>query len=239
MTFSVRGLIARVPHRDKIAILLKLSCIVVGLTFVGLLMAVVLYKWAPVERTLFMKDQAEKVGAAKIEQTWVPIEQISPELARAVMAAEDNRFPSHNGFEWDAIKRAYQMNKKGKSVHGASTISQQTAKNVFLWNGRSWIRKGTEVLVTVMIEVIWGKERIMEVYLNVVEQGKGVFGAEASARKFFKKSAKKLTRHEAALMAVVLPNPIKMRIDKPSEYVYKRQAQIVALMPKLGKIELK
>ncbi len=229
------------PHptllKKHLLTIVKLCGLSIGLTMAGLLVAVVMYRWVPVTDTYFMHHMCEKVDAKEINQQWVSLDEISDELATAVVSAEDNRFSKHWGIDWDAVNKARQYNTKGRRTHGASTISQQTAKNVFLWNDRSWLRKGCEVVVTLMIEALWGKRRIMEVYLNVVEFGPGVFGAEAAAKTYFKKSAKELTRSEAALMVVVLPNPIKMKIAKPSEYVRKRQSQIMALMPKIGKVK--
>lgn len=208
------------------------------MTIVGLLLTAVVYKWAPVENTPFMLAQAAKAKVDVVDQRWVPLEQISRQLPLAVVASEDNLFMKHWGVSWSAIERAKKGNDRGKRIHGGSTISQQTAKNVFLWNGRSYVRKGLELVMTYVIELVWGKHRIMEVYLNVVEQGPGVFGAEAAARKYFHHSAAKLTRSEAALMAAVLPNPIRMKLQAPSAYMLKRQAQILSLMPKMGKLDL-
>jgi monofunctional biosynthetic peptidoglycan transglycosylase len=148
-------------------------------------------------------------------------------MQQSVIKAEDYKFYQHNGFDFEAIEKAMQYNKTHKKKKGASTISQQTAKNVFLWPSRSWIRKGMEAYFTVLIETLWPKERILEVYLNVIEQGKGVYGVEASAQKFFKKPAAKLNSSQAALMAAVLPNPIRFRIDKPSRYISRRQRRIM------------
>ena len=147
------------------------------------------------------------------------------------MAAEDQLFPEHNGFDWKSIEKAMKYNKKKPGrIRGASTISQQVAKNVFLWQGRDWIRKGLEVYFTKMIEWIWGKKRILEVYLNVVEMGKGVFGAEAAAQAYFNKPAKKLTRNEAAMIAAGLPNPKKYTVKPVSPYVRIRSSWIVRQM---------
>lgn len=197
---------------------------------------VTVYKFLPVTNTMFMRAQANKHKVV-VTQKWVPLSQISPNLALAVVASEDNLFTQHSGFSWDDIKRAMAHNQKKKRVHGGSTISQQVAKNVFLWNGRSWFRKGLEAGFTVLIELIWGKERIMEVYLNVVELAPGVYGAEAASQKFFGHSAKKISREEAALMAAVLPNPARMKLARPSEYVYKRQGQILGVMEKIGRVK--
>lgn len=158
-----------------------------------------------------------------LKRDYVSWDKISPEMKLAVMASEDQLFPEHNGFDWKSIEKAFEHNKKKKRIRGASTISQQVAKNVFLWNGRSWFRKGLEVYFTFMIELVWGKKRILEVYLNVAEMGKGIFGVEAAARNHFKKSAAKLKRSEAAKIAACLPNPKKYTI-KPLSAAVKRRA---------------
>jgi len=158
---------------------------------------------------------------------------MSPNIRLAVMASEDQLFPDHNGFDIKSIKKALAKNKKSKRVRGASTISQQVAKNVFLWQGRSWFRKGMEVYFTFMIELLWSKQRILEVYLNVSEMGKGIFGIEAAAQTYFKKSAKKLTRTEAAMIAACLPNPKKYQVKPPSNYVNRRYPWILSQMNNL------
>jgi monofunctional biosynthetic peptidoglycan transglycosylase len=162
-----------------------------------------------------------------IEKQWVSIKDISPAMKRAVVRAEDDKFYEHHGFDFEAIEKAMKFNKTHKRQKGASTISQQTAKNVFLWPSRSWVRKGLEAYFTILIELAWSKERILEVYLNVIELGKGVYGVEAASKKFFHKRAKNLTAGEAALIAAVLPNPIKFKINKPSPYILKRQQKIM------------
>ncbi len=165
---------------------------------------------------------------------WVPMQKIAPALGVAVVAAEDQLFAEHAGFDWDAIEKAAIYNKKNKKTRGASTISQQTAKNLFLWSGRNWIRKGMEVYFTILIEILWPKERILETYLNIVELGNGIYGAEAASQYFFKKSAAKLSSSEAALLAAVLPNPRVYQADKPSGYIRGRQRWILSNMQRLG-----
>jgi monofunctional biosynthetic peptidoglycan transglycosylase len=165
---------------------------------------------------------------------WVPLEDISPSLGVAVIAAEDQTFAEHFGFDWQAIEKAVQHNEKSRRKRGASTVSQQTAKNAFLWNSRSWTRKGLEAWFTLLIEAGWSKKRILEVYLNIVEFGDGVYGAEAAARTYFGKPARRLTPGEAALLAAVLPNPRKFRANAPSEYIRGRQAWILGQMRQLG-----
>lgn len=168
---------------------------------------VVLLRWMPPPVTA--TEMASWLTGHGLNRKYGLLENISPSMRLAVMASEDQIFPDHNGFDWKSIQKAYLKNKKSKRLRGASTISQQVAKNVFLWQGRSWIRKALEVYYTFLIEFIWGKKRILEVYLNVAETGKGLFGVEAAAKKYFKKSAKQLTGQEAAFIAACLPNPKK------------------------------
>ncbi len=169
-----------------------------------------------------------------LSRDYVSIKNISPNMRLAVMASEDQLFPDHDGFDWTSIKKALKHNKrKPTRVRGASTISQQVAKNVFLWQGRSWVRKGLEVYFTFMIETFWSKERILSVYLNVAEMGKGIFGVEAASQKYFKKPAKKLTRGEAAQLAAVLPNPKKYAVRPLSNFVQRRAAWIQRQMNNL------
>ncbi|MBA2500111.1 MAG: monofunctional biosynthetic peptidoglycan transglycosylase [Chitinophagaceae bacterium] len=170
-----------------------------------------------------------------LKRDYVAKDQISFNLKLAVIASEDQAFPDHGGFDWKNIKKAMEYNeKKPGRIRGGSTISQQTAKNVFLWQGRSWIRKGLEVYFTKMIEWVWGKERILAVYLNVIEMGKGVFGAEAAAQAFFNKPASKLTRIEAARIASALPHPKKYTVKPLSAYVSKRQHWVMRQMNQLN-----
>jgi monofunctional glycosyltransferase len=183
-------------------------------------------------------DQLTDNKDAKTLHKWVSIEHISPNLVRAVVASEDNNFTRHYGIDFGAIKKARDFNKRStRRKRGASTISQQTAKNIFLWPDRSYLRKGFEVYFTILIETFWSKKRIMEVYLNMIEMGPGIYGAEAAAKQYFHKSAAKLTKGEAALIAISLPNPRKRNPARPSAYMYRRQQEILYLMPKIGKIE--
>lgn len=170
------------------------------------------------------------------EHNWVSIDKISKNLQLAVICSEDQNFVNHNGFDFKAIEKAIDNNKKGRRIKGASTISQQTAKNVFLWPQRSWLRKGLEVYFTFLIETIWTKERIMEVYLNSIEMGKGVYGAEAASQHWFGKSAAKLTTYEAAAMASILPNPRKFRANPPTPYIEGRKAWIMQQMGYYGNL---
>ena len=170
-----------------------------------------------------------------LDRDYISFDEMGRNCKLAVICSEDQLFPDHNGFDWSAIKKAMKYNKdpKHKKVRGASTISQQTAKNVFLWNGRDWFRKGLEVYHTFMIEMIWGKKRILETYLNVAEMGKGVFGIQAAAQHYFKKNAKELTKSEAAWIASILPSPVRYSISKPGAMVTRRHNWIVSQMNNL------
>ena len=199
--------------------------------------SVVLFKWVPVYLTPLMLSRAIDHIAdghlPRLHHKWVSMDEISDNAAQAVRASEDQRFLDHSGFDTEAMKQAIDEAKRGKRQRGASTISQQTAKNVFLWNGRSWLRKGLEACFTVMIEAVWGKQRIMEVYLNVAETGDGIYGIEAVSRINFNKSAKQLTEGEAALIAATLPNPRERDSAHPTPYLRKRRAHIVKQMHNL------
>lgn len=182
---------------------------------------IILLKW--VDPPITITQLGSVFQGYRLNRDYVPMKMISKHARLAVMASEDQLFPDHDGFDWTSIKKAMKYNKKKPNrVRGASTISQQVAKNVFLWQGRSWVRKGLEVYFTFMIETFWSKERILEVYLNVAEMGKGIFGIEAASQKYFKKTAKKLTRVEAAQVAAILPNPKKYSIKPLSNYVQRR-----------------
>ena len=198
--------------------------------FVSTILAVVAYRFVPVPTTpLMVIRSVERIHNKEggwVHHSWKPLDQMSKHLPVAVMAGEDAKFLLHNGFDTDAIKKAAEHNKKSKKIIGGSTITQQTAKNVFLWPGRSWVRKVLEAYFTVLIEFFWSKHRIMEVYLNSIEMGDGVFGAEAVAQQHFNKSADALTRSECALIAGSLPNPIRYDSKRPGRYLLKRQQRI-------------
>ncbi len=203
----------------------------VALFFSTTILAVVLYRFMPVYVTPLMVIRCfQQAGAGEsitMHHHWVSLDNISPHLPVAVMASEDQRFLLHHGFDFDAIEKAAKRNAKGgKRKLGASTISQQTAKNVFLWPGRSWTRKGFEVYFTALIELLWSKQRIMEVYLNSIEMGNGIYGADAVAEYHFGKTASDLSRADCALIAATLPNPRKYDSQNPSAYMLKRQAAI-------------
>ena len=198
---------------------------------------VVAYRFVPIHRTplMYIRNITDNIP---INHKWTPIEEISPEMILAVIAAEDSQYMLHNGFDWQQIEKAKSDAKNGKKLRGASTISQQTAKNVFLWNKRSWLRKGLEAYFTVLIELLWDKERIMEVYLNSIEMGEGLYGIAAVAEANFKKSPAELTQKECALIAATLPNPIKFSSKRPSKYVRQRQSAIIKNMNYIRKTGL-
>lgn len=191
------------------------------------ILAVVVYKFLPVPLSPLMVirlvEQAADGHQLKLVHRWVPLDSISPDLPLAVWATEDQNYMKHNGFDFEQIKAAYEEAQRGGRERGASTISQQTAKNVFLWPAHSWVRKGLEAYFTILIEVVWGKERIMEVYLNTIEMGDGIYGAEAVAHEHFGCDALHLTKQQCALIAVSLPNPRRMDSAHPSRYMYRRQ----------------
>tara|TARA_B110000503_G_C7145554_1_gene412766 strand:+ start:274 stop:921 length:648 start_codon:yes stop_codon:yes gene_type:complete len=195
---------------------------------------VVAYKYVSPPITGMMFSKWWKEENYNIDYRWKDLEDIDSSVPMAFISSEDQKFLDHNGFDVEAIKKAIESNKESKKVRGASTISQQVAKNVFLLPTKSYLRKGLEVYFTFLIELIWGKERIMEVYINVVELGAGVYGAEAAAQKYFKKSAKKLSSQNAALMATALPNPIIYKLKSPSGYMYKRSNWVLRQMNNLG-----
>lgn len=198
----------------------------------------VIFRWLPIPITgVIIERQISALIAKKdipFKKDWVSIDDISPALPLAVMAAEDQKFLAHNGFDWNSISKAAKHNLNNRRTRGGSTLSQQTAKNVFLWSDRSWLRKGLEAWFTVLIENIWSKQRIMEAYVNSVEFGTGIYGAEAASQHYFGKSAKHINTHEAALLAAVLPNPHKYSVKQPSAYVRQRQQWIIVHMNKLG-----
>ena len=202
---------------------------------------VVLFKFVPVPFTpLMVMRYFENKAAGKenyFSHNWEPIEKISMNLQKAVIASEDGTFLTHNGFDFIAMQKAYKSNERGRKIKGGSTISQQTAKNVFLWQGRSYVRKGLEAYFTVLIELIWGKKRIMEVYLNSIEMGDGVYGAYAATEHWYRKDASSLTMVQAAGIAAILPNPRKYKATSSSSYINNRKTKIVRIMRQIGKIE--
>ena len=215
----------------KFGIVSKVIRWALALFFSSTILAVVAYRFIPVYITPLMVircfQQMADGQTIRMHHHWVSLDDVSPHLPVAVMASEDQRFLIHHGFDFDAIKHAARHNRSGEGRKmGASTISQQTAKNVFLWPGRSWTRKGFEVYFTALIEILWGKHRIMEVYLNSIEMGNGIYGADAVAEYHFSKTAKDLSRAECALVAATLPNPRKMDSAHPTPYLRKRRSAI-------------
>ncbi len=205
--------------------------------FVLSVIVVVVFKWAPVPITPLMvirNIEQTEIHKKGWEHDWIPIEDISTNLQLAVICSEDQNFLKHHGFDIKAIEKAYENNKKGKKIKGASTISQQTAKNVFLWPNRSWLRKGLETYFAFLIELIWSKERIIEVYLNSIEMGPGIYGAEAASQYWFKKSASKLSKYEAAAIASILPNPLRYKANPATSYIEVRKSWVVNQMRYFG-----
>lgn len=202
--------------------------------FGSTILAVVTLRFMPVYFTplMFIRvgQQITSGESIKLKHHWVSIDEMSEDMPLAVMSSEDQRFLMHHGFDFDAIQQAAKENREGKRKRGASTISQQTAKNVFLWPGRTWLRKGLETYFTFLIEALWSKQRIMEVYLNSIEMGNGIYGAEAVAQEHFGCKASQLTRKQCALIAATLPNPRKFNSAAPSPYMKKRQRRIVKEM---------
>ena len=209
---------------------------IVVVFFASTILSVVALRWVPVWFTPLMficlAQQSSDDKPLTLHHHWVSLDKMAPSLSTAVMASEDANFLKHHGFDYKAIEQAAIRNMKHpeKNRHGASTISQQTAKNVFLWPGRSWLRKGLEVYFTTLIELMWSKQRIMEVYLNSIEMGDGIYGADAVAEYHFGTTADKLTKAQCALIAVSLPNPRKMNSAQPSRYMLRRQQRILREM---------
>jgi monofunctional biosynthetic peptidoglycan transglycosylase len=206
-------------------------------------LAVLLLRWIDPRYTAFMAESQVAAWEGRdsnyvFRHSWVDLDRISPNLPLAVVASEDQKFPEHWGFDVEAIEKAYALNQHSHKVRGASTISQQVAKNLFLWSGRSYFRKGLEAYYTLLIESLWPKRRILEVYLNIAEFGHGTYGAEAAAQRFFHKPANRLTRADAAVLAAVLPNPQRYSAVAPSRYVQQRRDWILGQMQALGGPEM-
>ena len=198
----------------------------------------IIYRFVPVPITPLMvirlvEQTFDSEKEVRLSKDWVPMSEISKHAPQAVFAAEDQKFLFHKGFDFEAMEKAWENNKKGKRIKGASTITQQTVKNVFLWPGRSYLRKGLEAYFTVLVELLWSKERIMEVYLNVIEMGDGIYGIEAASQTYYDKPAAKLNRSQAAMIAAVLPNPIRWNPIKPTGYIKGRQSWILRQMNNL------
>ena len=216
--------------------------VLIGFFAVSFLL-VVLFKFVPVPFTPLMTIRAieNKLNGKDMvcSHDWVSMQNISVRLQKAVIASEDAKFLVHNGFDFIAIEKAIKSNEKGRKLKGGSTISQQTAKNVFLWQGRSYFRKGLEVYFTVLIELVWGKERIMEVYLNSIEMGDGVYGAQAASQYWYRKNASELSTEEAAGIAAILPNPRKYAATNSTSYISSRKGRIVRRIDLFGRLVYK
>ena len=219
---NTKGLIPRLWRKIKRIFLIL---------FIAQFVYIILLKW--VNPPFTITQLSSWITGHRLKRDYVSRSNMSPNARLAVIASEDQLFPDHNGFDFKSIEKAMKHNQKSKSMHGASTISQQVAKNVFLWQGRSWLRKGLETYFTFMIELIWGKKRILQMYLNVSEMGEGVFGIEAAAQKYFNKPALNLTRQEASLIAACLPNPIRFKVKPVSSYVSYRSGWIMRQMNNL------
>ncbi len=217
----------------------RLVAAVIMAWLVVTLVPVVLLRWIPPVTSAFMLEA--RIGALRAgdrryrtDYHWVSLEQISPQAAIAVIASEDQTFPYNYGFDFHSIRSAVRAAEHGARLRGASTISQQVARNLFLWPGRSWVRKGIEAYFTVLLEVLWPKERILEVYLNVAQFGRGIYGVEAAARRFYHEPAARLTAAQAALLAAVLPDPLHWHVERPSRFVAWKQQWILTQMRNLG-----
>ena len=215
-------------------LILRLIKKVIIIFFLSSVISVILLRYIPVYITPLMGirivEQIKSKKAPRLKHTWVSFDDISVNMKKAVIASEDQLFYEHKGFDKKQIKKAIAENKKRKRPRGASTISQQTAKNVFLWPQSSWFRKGLETYFTVLIELIWSKDRILHVYLNSMETGDGIYGVESVAKLHFNTSASKLNQSQSALIAATLPNPIRFSSKNPSAYMFKRQASILRQM---------
>lgn len=224
---KTKGIVPRIWRKLKIVLLVL---------FVAHLVYIVMLKWVNPPTTLtIIGARFSLIGSdKKFKRDWVDYSEISATAKLAVISSEDQLFPDHEGFDYKSIEKAMEESKKGKRRRGASTISQQVAKNVFLWQGGGWFRKGLEVYFTFMIEKLWGKKRILEVYLNVAEMGEGIFGIEAAAQTYYKKKASQLNREEAAMIAACLPNPITHTVVPPARITVWRQKRILQQMRNLA-----
>ena len=230
---SFRNFIKKLPK-----LLLK---VFLGFLLISIIL-VLLLKWLnPLTSSIMIQRQVEAIVTFKERQLvayeWFSYDDISKQMALAVVAAEDQNFPTHFGFDFEQIEKAIEQYERGRRLRGASTITQQVAKNLFLWEGRSFIRKGLEAYFTMLIEVLWSKKRILEVYLNVVEMGDMIFGVGAATQIYFKKLPEKLTRNQAALLTATIPNPVRFSVRRPSAYILRRQNWILGQMSSLGGIE--
>jgi len=229
--------------RSFLSRLLRAILVLVAICVAASVLAVSMLRWIDPPFTAFMAESQVAAWVSRdknylFRRSWVDLDRISPNLPLAVVASEDQKFPEHWGFDVEAIEKAYALNRHSHKVRGASTISQQVAKNLFLWSGRSYFRKGLEAYFTLLIEGLWPKRRILEVYLNIAEFGYGTYGAEAAAQRFFHKPAARLTRGDAAVLAAVLPNPERFSAAAPSRYVQQRREWILGQMQALGGPEM-
>jgi len=228
--FNVKKILKKLPK-----IILKIFLWFIFLT----ILSVLLLKWIkPPTSSIMIQRKIEALvlwnDRQMIAYEWFSYDDISKQIAIAVIAAEDQNFPFHFGFDFEQIEKAIQQHERGRRLRGASTITQQVAKNLFLWEGRSFIRKGFEAYFTVLIELLWSKERILEVYLNIIETGDMIFGVGAASQIYFKKLPAKLTRSQAALIAATIPNPKRFSARNPSGYIFRRQSWILGQMSSLG-----
>jgi monofunctional glycosyltransferase len=219
--------------------LAKLLLWLVGAFIATTALAVLALRWVPPLTTMFMIDGYVQAHLAHdpswhLDYRWTPYERISRHVKLAVIASEDQKFAFHPGFDFEAIDAAIKERERGRRLRGASTITQQVAKNLFLWPGPSFVRKGLEAYLTMLIELLWPKQRILEIYLNVAEFGPGIYGVGAAAPRFFRTDPAHINQAQGALLAAVLPNPKKLRVDHPSAYLYRRQAWIIEQMNGLG-----
>jgi monofunctional biosynthetic peptidoglycan transglycosylase len=220
---NTKGIVPRTWRRLKRVLLVM---------FIAHLLYLILLRWVnpPITITMISNWFCLLGTDKKFHKTWADYDEISQHCKLAVLASEDQLFPDHNGFDFKSIEKAMKHNQKSKKIRGASTISQQVAKNVFLWQGRSWLRKGLEVYFTFMIEKLWGKQRILEMYLNVAQMGDGIYGVEAAAQQYYQKSAASLNREQAAMIAACLPNPVKYTVNPPARITAWRQRKILQQM---------
>ena len=222
-------------HKDNFKKVLKILSRILFIFFIGSVLAVILLAILPPVTTSFIViDELTNDDKYEIKYQWVSWENISPYVPLAVICAEDQKFTEHFGFDLESIEEAWDERQKGKRFRGASTITQQVAKNLFLWPGKSFFRKGLEAYFTLLIEIFWSKKRILEVYVNIAQFGKGVYGVQAAGQKYFNKDASKIAYYQAALMGAVLPNPIRLKIYRPSDYVNERTQWILLQMDQLG-----
>ena len=222
-------------QKEKIKKVLKILFRILSAFFISSILAVLLLAFLPPVTTAFIViDELTNKDKYEVKYQWVNWENISPYVPLAAICAEDQKFTEHFGFDLESIEEAWDDRQKGKRYRGASTITQQVAKNLFLWPGKSFFRKGLEAYFTFLIEIFWSKKRILEMYVNIAQFGKGIYGVQAAGQKYFKKDASKIAYYQAALMGAVLPNPVRLKINRPSNYVKERTQWILLQMDQLG-----